>query len=287
MHITGWTMVCGIIGDPIEHSLSPAMQNAAFAELNLDYVYVPLRLPRGAAAMGAEAMRALGLRGLNVTVPHKVDIMGFLDSIDPQARRIGAVNTIVNERGRLVGYNTDAAGFMQGLASHNIGVSKADVVMIGAGGAARAVAFSLSEGGANITILNRDTERAESLAREVSAAEGPVVSHGALTDAELESRLPGATLLVNATSIGMHPAVEVSPCPRHLLRRDLAVYDIVYNPRETLLLRDAAECGAVAVNGVEMLVGQGARAFELWTGLPAPVALMRAVVTEELARAAH
>ena len=287
MRITGSTIVCGIIGDPIEHSLSPVMQNAAFAELALDYTYVPFRLPRGAAHAGADAMRALGIRGLNVTVPHKVEIVPFLDSIDPQALRIGAVNTVVNENGRLVGYNTDAGGFGQGLRLCNVNVSGADVVIIGAGGAARAVAFSLSENGAQLTILNRDGGKAESLARDVSTAVGADVSYGVLTEAGLESRLDGATLLVNATSIGMHPNEGVTPCPRRLLRRDLAVCDIVYNPCETRLLQDAREIGAVVVNGVEMLVCQGARAFELWTGSPAPVALMRSVVTQELERASH
>ena len=287
MRVSGSTTVCGIVGDPIEHSLSPAMQNAAFEAVGLDYVYVPLHLPRGATRIGAEAMRALGMRGLNVTVPHKVDILPFLDEVDPQASRIGAVNTIVNERGRLVGYNTDAGGFIQGLEAYNIQVSGLEVVVIGAGGAARAVAFSLGERGARLTILNRDDRRAASLARDVSSAGCLGVAHGALSDSVLESRLAGAALLVNTTSVGMHPMEDSTPCPRRLLRRDLAVCDIVYNPRQTQLLRDAMECGAVTVNGVEMLVRQGARAFELWTGVPAPVDLMRSVVAEELGRVSH
>jgi shikimate dehydrogenase len=287
MHVSGSTTVCGIIGDPIEHSLSPAMQNAAFEAAGLDFVYVPLRVQRGAASMGAYSMRALGIRGLNVTVPHKVDILPCLDSVDAQAVRIGAVNTIVNEDGRLTGHNTDADGFMQGLAARGIRVEGLEVVVMGAGGAARAVVFSLADAGARVTILNRDPGRAAALARDVSSSMDSSVAFGGLTESTLESRLDGAALLVNTTSVGMHPTEDATPCPGRLLRRDLAVCDIVYNPRETLLLRDAAASGAVTVNGVEMLVRQGARAFELWTGAPAPVDVMRLTVIRELERASH
>jgi len=285
--VSGSTTVCGIVGDPIEHSLSPAMQNAAFQSVGLNYVYVPFRLLRGSARICAEAMRALGIRGLNVTVPHKVDMLAYLDSVESQAARIGAVNTIVNDSGRLCGYNTDAAGFAQGIRERGIDVQDIEVVVLGAGGAARAVVFSLVDRGARVTILNRDELKAASLARDASTSSGCSVSHGALTQTMLESRLPGAALLVNTTSVGMSPQTDATPCPRSLLRPDLAVCDIVYNPRETALLRQAAACGAATVDGVEMLVRQGAIAFELWTGASAPVDVMRAVVVTELGHAAH
>ena len=287
MRISGSTAVCGIVGDPIQHTLSPAMQNAAFEHAGLDFVYVALRLPRGAAKTCTDAMRALGIRGFNVTVPHKVDVLPYLDSVDPQAARIGAVNTIVNEGGQLCGYNTDALGFGQGIEAHGIHVRGMDVVVLGAGGAARAVVFSLLDSGARITILNRDADRAASLADDAASLCGCHVAHDALVEGTLESLLSGAALLVNTTSVGMHPLENATLCPPRLLRRDLAVCDIVYNPRETVLLRDAAACGAVTVDGVEMLVRQGAMAFELWTGIAAPVELMRAVVTRELGRASH
>jgi len=287
MRISGSTTVCGIVGDPIQHTLSPAMQNAAFEHAGLDFVYVALRLPRGAAKSCTDAMRALGIRGLNVTVPHKVDVLPYLDSVDPQAARIGAVNTIVNEGGQLRGYNTDAVGFGQGIEAHGIHVRGMDVVVLGAGGAARAVVFSLLDSGARVTILNRDADRAASLAGDAASLCGCHVAHGALVEGTLESLLSGAALLVNTTSVGMHPLENATSCPPRLLHRDLAVCDIVYNPRKTVLLRDAAACGAVTVDGVEMLVWQGAKAFELWTGIPAPVELMRAVVTRELRRATH
>jgi len=287
MRISGSTTVCGIVGDPIQHTLSPAMQNAAFEHAGVDFVYVALRVPRGAAKSCADAMRALGLRGLNVTVPHKVDMVPYLDSVDRQAARIGAVNTIVNEGGQLCGYNTDAVGFAQGIEAHGIHVRGLDVVVLGAGGAARAVVFSLLDSGAHVTILNRDSDRAASLAGDAASLCGCCVAHAALDEGTLESHLPGAALLVNTTSVGMHPLENATPCPPRLLRPDMAVCDIVYNPRETVLLRDASACGAATVDGVEMLVRQGAKAFELWTGTPAPVELMRAVVTWELGRASH
>ncbi|MBN1153066.1 MAG: shikimate dehydrogenase [Dehalococcoidia bacterium] len=287
MTITGATTVCGIVGDPVAHTLSPAMQNAAFEHAGLDYVYVPWRLPRGRAASCVEAVRTLGIRGLNVTVPHKVDILRYLDVVDDRATRIGAVNTIVNQAGRLSGYNTDAEGFLQGLRAGGIDVRGMQVVVMGAGGAARAVVFSLVDGGAQVTILNRDPGRAAELARDVCGGQPPTIGHGLLTADVLEQHLKAAALLVNTTSVGMHPMEGESPCPLALLRRDLAVCDIVYNPRETLLLRGARDLGAVTVDGVEMLVQQGARAFELWTGVKAPVDVMRSVVVRELGRASH
>ncbi len=287
MRISGSTLVCGIIGDPIEHSLSPAMQNAAFESVGLNYVYVPFRLPRGSAGICADAVRTLGMRGLNVTVPHKVDVMVYLDSIDVYAAAIGAVNTIVNDDGHLRGYNTDAPGFVRGIEECGLAFENLNAVVLGAGGAARAVVFSLVERGVAVTILNRDEKRAEALACDVAAAHGSSVAYGPLVADVLQSRLADAGLLVNATSAGMHPLDTVTPCPAGLLRADLVVCDIVYNPRRTVLLRDASAAGARTVDGVEMLVRQGARAFELWTGSAAPVDVMRNVVIGELERASH
>ena len=283
---TGRTVVCGIIGDPIEHSMSPAMQNAAFAARGLDWVYVAFRLARGDAEACARGMKAMGIRGLNVTVPHKVDIMPFLDSIDDVARRIGAVNTIVNDGGLLRGYNTDAAGFARALEDQNVAMRDRTVVLLGAGGAGRAAAFSLADKGARLVILNRGAARANALADEVARATGMRIEHGPLADESLQRWLLSASLLVNTTSVGMSPSVGESPCPGSFLREGLAVCDIVYNPRRTTLLREAEERGARTVGGVEMLVGQGALAFELWTGVQAPVGVMSSVVEEELGRAA-
>ncbi|MBN1857060.1 MAG: shikimate dehydrogenase [Dehalococcoidia bacterium] len=284
MRPSGRSVVCGIIGDPIEHSMSPSMQNAAFEATDLDWVYVAFRVAKGSAESCTHAMRALGIRGLNVTVPHKIDILPFLDSVDERALRIGAVNTVVNDNGMLHGYNTDAEGFVRALDAHGVEASHKPVVLMGAGGAARAVAYSLADRGAQLVILNRTPERAAALAMEVAEAMGAMVSHGTLDEDSLSEWLPTASLLVNTTSAGMSPNIDQSPCPEHLLHPGLTVCDIVYNPRRTLLLRHATARGATTIEGVDMLVWQGAIAFELWTGLRAPVDIMRATVEEELNR---
>ncbi len=287
MRIGGRTVVCGIIGDPVEHSISPAMQNAAFRACKVDYVYVPFRVPRGSAEAAALAMRNIGIRGLNVTVPHKVDIVTYLDEVDPLAVRVGAVNTVVNDSGKLRGYNTDAAGFMRGLQGAGVQVSGARVVVLGAGGASRAIVLALVDAGASVVIVNRNADRAASLAVDVESETGLPVGHSGLTEENLCVELPRASLLVNTTTVGMYPSIGTSLVAAGHMRPGLTVCDIVYNPRETMLLRQAREGGAIAVEGVEMLIGQGALAFELWTGVPAPVDVMRAAVYEELAGAAH
>ncbi len=287
MHISGATAVYGIVGDPVAHSLSPSMQNAAFEAVGLDCVYVPFLLTRGAADVAAVAVRRMGLCGLNVTVPHKVDIISFLDSLDPSAQRVGAVNTVVKEEGKLRGYNTDAPGFARSLDSFGVDVKCKEVLVLGAGGAARAVVSSLLELGARVVVLNRDVARAQRLARDVAAEMDCGIAYGTLSDSGLEEHMPGCALLVNTTSVGMYPNCQESPCPARFFHRDLTVCDIVYNPIDTLLLSEARKCGARVITGDEMLVQQGALAFELWMGITAPVEIMRSKVREELGRGAQ
>ncbi|MFW6056108.1 MAG: shikimate dehydrogenase [Chloroflexota bacterium] len=284
MNPTGKTVVCGIIGDPIEHSMSPVMQNAAFEAADIDWVYVPFRVDRDMLHWAIDGVRALNLPGLNVTVPHKVEVIPYLDSVDPVAQRIGAVNTIVNEAGHLRGYNTDASGFAHALETGDIDVSGKRVIVLGAGGGARAVTYSLVDMGAVPVIVNRNPERAALLARDVSCDTGVDVSWSASAPGIVEELAATAALIVNTTPVGMSPRSDESPCPPSVLRGDLAVCDIVYNPMHTRLMRDAEAAGAVTISGVEMLVGQGARAFELWTGLSAPVDVMRRAVLSELQR---
>lgn len=287
MHISGATAVYGIVGDPVAHSLSPSMQNAAFEAVGLDCVYVPFLLTRGAADVAAVAVRRMGLCGLNVTVPHKVDIIPFLDSLDPSAQRVGAVNTVVKEEGKLRGYNTDAPGFARSLDSFGVDVKCKEVLVLGAGGAARAVVSSLLELGARVVVLNRDVARAQRLARDVAAEMDCGIACGTISDSCLEEHMPGCALLVNTTSVGMYPNCQESPCPPRFFHRDLTVCDIVYNPTDTLLLSEARKCGARVITGDEMLVQQGALAFELWMGITAPVEIMRSKVREELGRGAQ
>jgi shikimate dehydrogenase len=275
--VSGKTRICGLIGDPVEHSMSPAMQNAAFRELGLDYVYVPFRVKSTELGQAIAGMRALNIRGLNVTVPHKVAVVQFLDELDHLAEKIGAVNTIVNDDGVLTGYNTDATGFLQALQEREIEPAGKTAVILGAGGAARAIAFILAERGATLLILNRALELdwAKDLASRISQIFGKKVKALELNKENLTKVIGKADILVNATSVGMSPRADETPVPADRLRPDLIVYDIVYNPMKTRLLREAEAAGASTISGVDMLVWQGALAFEKWTGRKAPVELMK------------
>jgi shikimate dehydrogenase len=275
--ISGKTKVCGVIGDPIEHTMSPVMHNAAFNELGLDYAYLAFRVRVAELAQAIAGMRALNIRGLNVTIPHKVAVIPFLDELDPLADKIGAVNTIVNDGGFLKGYNTDATGFLKALRDRGFGPAGKRVAILGAGGAARAISFILADSGAELVILNRREELdwAEALARQISDAFGKEVNAFESDAANLKAALDSADIVVNATSVGMSPHSGESPVPAGLLRAGMVIFDIVYNPLKTRLATEAAQAGAETVMGLDMLVGQGALAFEMWTGKQAPVGLMK------------
>ncbi len=275
--ISGTTSVCGVIGDPIEHTMSPAMHNAAFRETGVDFVYTAFRVAADELGEAIRGIRALGIKGLNVTIPHKVAVMAFLDKLDPLAEKIGAVNTIVNDNGVLTGFNTDASGAMRALAEGGIEIDGRKIVVLGAGGASRAVSLALADGGGRLMILNRREELdwAEELAARLSALFDGEIPALELTNDNLAGALDGADLLVNTTSVGMVPQAERTPVAASLLHAGLAVLDIVYNPLKTQLLQDAEAAGASTVAGIEMLAWQGAIAFEKWTGKPAPNKLMR------------
>ncbi len=275
--ISGKTQVCGVIGDPIEHTMSPVMHNAAFSELGLDYVYVAFRVKSDELAGAIEGMRALNIRGLNVTIPHKVNIIPLLDSLDPLAEKIGAVNTVAIKDGALKGYNTDASGFLQALLDKGVTPEGKNVVILGAGGASRAISFILAEKKANLVILNRleEMDWAEELASKISSVFGKEIRALELKDSNLRTALDKAELLINATSVGMSPNTDLTPVPASLLRSDLVIFDIVYNPISTKLATEASLAGCETVMGLDMLVWQGALAFEMWTGRKAPVDLMK------------
>ena len=281
--ISSETKICGLIGDPVAHSVSPVMHNAAFTALGLDYAYLPFRVARDKLAQAVDGVRGLNIRGLNVTIPHKVAITPFLDRLEPLAARIGAVNTMVNDEGVLTGHNTDADGFLRVLLERGVEPGGKAVALLGAGGAARAIAFALAEKGARLTILNRRLEWdwAVELADSVSGFSGREVGALELSEQNLKVVLKTADILVNATSVGMNPHSNRSPVPGGLLRPGLVVFDIVYNPVKTRLLAEAEQASAEIINGLDMLVWQGALAFKLWTGVEAPVELMK----EEVARA--
>jgi shikimate dehydrogenase len=275
--ISGKTKICGLIGDPVEHTMSPAMHNAAFKELGLDYRYVAFRVKQEDLGKAIAGMRALNISGLNVTIPHKVAVLPFLDELDDLAEKIGAVNTIVNDDGLLLGYNTDAAGFLQALLDKGIEPRGQNIVVLGAGGASRAVSFILADHGANLVILNRRLELdwAKELAGRISQTFHREVQALELHRENLKRELDKADILVNTTSVGMDPNTEVTPVDADLLGANLMVYDIIYNPIKTRLIKEAEAAGARIVSGIDMLVWQGAIAFEKWTGMKAPVALMK------------
>ncbi len=282
--ISSRTQLCGVMGDPIEHSLSPVMHNSAFQKLGLDCVYLAFRVPKESLEFAMVGVVGLGVLGINVTIPHKSAVMRFLDHVDENALLIGAVNTVVNRDGELTGYNTDSTGSLRALEHAGVELQGKRIALLGAGGAARAIAFMLSDSAESITILNRTESRAASLSDSLKKSREIKVNVKKLCDESVRRTLSEADILINATPIGMWPHIDASPVGKEFLRRDLTVFDLVYNPIETRLLRDAHENGCRIVDGVDMLVYQGAASFELWTGEQAPVLTMRKAVLEALRR---
>ncbi len=271
-----------LIGDPVGQSLSPAMHNAAFRALGLNCAYITLRVPKPTLANAIAGVRALGIAGLNVTIPHKISIISLLDELDESANLVGAVNTVKNNRGKLIGFNTDGGGALRALEEKIGSVKGKEVVLLGAGGAARAIAFSLARVGARLTIANRTVPRAQALASAVEQKLSTNVKVASLNRAELTKALKNVDVLINATSVGMHPKIDKTLVRANMMRRGLVVYDIVYQPLRTKLLREARRAGGKTIDGLGMLVHQGALAFEIWTGKRAPIKIMKAAAKREL-----
>jgi shikimate dehydrogenase len=284
--IQGTTRVVAILGDPVGHSLSPVMHNAAFAKLGLDYVYVALHVRPADLKRAIAGVRALGFAGLNVTVPHKEAILPLLDDLSPAARAIGAVNTVVRRGNRLRGENTDGQGFLHAIASHGVRVRGKYVVLLGAGGSARAVAFALGRAGVSrLTILNRHPERAASLASAVRRGCDASVFAAGFDSTSSTEPLEDADVVVNCTSLGLDgrtgPPVEIAATPAHCL-----FYDLVYRSGPTPFVSAARRHGRRAENGLGMLVEQAALAFRIWTGRTAPVATMGRALRSRLGHSA-
>ena len=264
------TRLFAVFGDPVAHSLSPVMHNCAFRHVGYNGVYVAMRIRDIEAAVAA--VRGLSIRGVSVTVPHKTAVMAFLDRIDPMAEAIGAVNTIVNQNGRLCGYNTDAQGAMRAL-KEMVDPAGREVAILGAGGAARAVGFGLANEKASLVIVNRTAANGKRLAERL----------GADYRSPDGFKPPEGSILINTTPVGMWPHVDARPFPVERLRPDMMVMDIIYNPLQSRLLREAAEIGCRVLNGIPMFVHQGALQFKLWTGKEAPFSAMFEVVQNALA----
>ena len=282
MEISGKTKVCALIGEPVEHSLSPTMHNAAFKHLGLDYVYLAFRVRKEELRDAIDGIRALKIHGLNVTKPLKVDVTALLDDLDESALEIGAVNTILRRGDKLIGYNTDGVGALEALREAGVHLQGIKAVILGAGGAARAIAFATAPKVKELVILNRTITKAESLSRDLKHRLGVDVRFGGLSEVEKEEELKDANLLINATSIGMKPNEDLSPVSPNLLRPDLTVFDLVYNPIETRLLKEARRVGAKVVDGLSMLLFQGAASFSIWTGKEPPLEVMRKALKSAL-----
>lgn len=286
MTISAKTQVCAVIGDPVGHSMSPQIHNAAFQALGLDFVYVACPVKRGDARAAVHGMRSLGLKGMSVTIPHKCDVIPHLDAIDPVAEKLGSVNTIVNVDGRLTGYSTDGPGAMRALETAGVAPAGKAVLMLGSGGAARALAFTLAvlSPAPSLEILGIEAEELARLASDVEAKTGLTVKQAAFTPDALKAAMERAEVVIHASPVGMSPKVDATLVPSGLIRSGQAVFDVVYNPVETRLLREAGEAGAVTVSGLGMFVHQAAIQFELWTGRDAPLAVMEENVKAALGK---
>ena len=265
------TVLFGVLGDPVSHSLSPLMHNTAFDHIGYNAVYLAFAVKDLASAVSG--IRALGIRGASVTIPHKIKVMDHLDDIDPMAEKIGAVNTIVNRNGHLYGYNSDCLGAMGALNEKTV-IKGKKVIMAGAGGAARAIGFGIVAQGGQLTILNQIKEEGEKLAKDLGVVYHP------LSDYKKHS----CDIFINATPAGMTPDTDSMPVTPDFLNKNMVVMDIVYNPLKTRLLLEAETFGCTVVDGLSMFVYQGVSQFESWTGEKAPVALMRDVVWRALTK---
>jgi shikimate dehydrogenase len=268
-----------VLGNPIGHSMSPVMLNDLFSYYNIDAVYLPFQVEDADLHDAVKGLKALGVGGFNVTVPHKSNIIPFLDGIDELAANIGAVNTVVNENGQLIGYNTDGPGFLKGLNAFLPKIADQKILIIGAGGAARAIYFTLAKESPNVlNIANRTIERAEELIKDCPYS----VSSSAISFNEASRSMEEYDLVIQTTLIGMSPKIGVKPVELINIRKQTFFCDIIYNPLETQFLQEARIHGANIQNGLDMFVYQGALAYEKWTGIFPDVERMRDNVLKQL-----
>ena len=272
MNIKGSTNIVGLIGHPVEHSFSPPMHNAAFKALGMDYAYVAFDVDPSNLESAIDGAKSLNVKGFNVTIPHKIEVMKHLDEIDEVARLIGAVNTI--DFKDMKGYNTDGIGAVKAIEEVSP-IKNRKVVVAGAGGASRAISFYITKYGADeLTILNRNVEKAQNLAQDVLDS-GLIANVKAGSVSEIKGYLADADILIDTTPVGMHPNIDDEPIAKSVdMHEDLVVFDAVYNPNETVLIRQAINAGAKPVYGIKMLLYQGAESFRIWTGREAPVDVM-------------
>ncbi len=280
--ITERIKILCVIGHPIEHSLSPIMHNAAIRELKLEFIYLAFNIHPNNLSHAVKGFRAFNILGINVTIPFKQKIMKFLDEIEPMAQKIGAVNAIKNNEDYLIGRNTDAEGAMKAFLNSGYSISGKNVLLLGAGGAARAIAYIMAKEANKIVIVNRTEKRAIKIANELKKYFNTNIEGKYNSTSVLKRESKKADILINATPIGMYPNIQLSPISAEFLHDDLIVYDIVYNPIETKLIKNATEKGCKTIGGLDMLVNQGALAFEWWTNKKPNVNLMKNKIIEFL-----
>lgn len=276
------TQLCAVIGNPVEHSLSPLMHNAAFEAAGLNYVYVAFRVEDVAGCLAG--MRALpSFRGMSVTIPHKMAVMDYLDEIEPMARHVGCVNTIVNEGGKLIGLTTDGPGTLKAFADAGLSLDGKKVLFIGSGGAVRAVAFAIAglTQAEQITILGRTPSRVAAIADDLKTKMTTNVMTGHLPQ-DLADAMATHDVVLQGTPLGMHPHTDDTSVPKERFRAEQVVFDMVYRPYRTRLIKEAEEAGCKTILGVEMLVNQAVLQFERWTGVNAPYQVMRDAVVAKL-----
>ncbi|NOY70093.1 MAG: shikimate dehydrogenase [Deltaproteobacteria bacterium] len=277
------TQVCAVIGNPIAHSLSPAIHNAAYEFLDLNFVYVacPVEDVKGALA----GMRAIkNFRGMSVTIPHKIEVMKYVDEIAAVDRNIGSINTVVHEQDKLIGLGTDGMGALKALVDNGVAIDGKNILMLGAGGVARAIAFTLALNTRlkELSLIDINENQLQELTTDLKAGTDAVIKSGGVSENTLSTEMEKADLIINCTPIGMHPNVDASLIPPGLFRPEQVVFDVVYTPLETKLLAEAKSCGLKTIPGVEMFINQAALQFEHFTGVDAPVGVMRRVVMEQL-----
>ena len=277
------TRVYALIGNPVSHSMSPAIHNGAFMELNIDSIYVAFQVEDVKNALAG--MRALdNFRGMSVTIPHKIEVMQYVDEIPDVDRHIGSINTVVKEDGKLIGFGTDGPGALKAIGDAGVELAGKNVLMLGAGGAARAIAFTLGQKGGigELVLLDINEEFLNNLTGDLRNGTDATITPGLLDSPTVEEHMASADLIINCTPVGMHPNEDATLVPEHLFRPGQVVFDVVYNPLETKLLRQAKAKGLKAIPGVEMFINQAILQFERFAGADAPEELMRSVVMEQL-----
>jgi shikimate dehydrogenase len=275
------TRLIGLLGYPLKHSFSPRMHNYAYLKNDLNYAYIPIEIKAQKIDDAIRGMKVMNFVGFNVTIPYKIKIMDYLDEIDELAEKIGSVNTVSISAGKLKGYNTDGLGFIKSLEENKINYKDITVLVVGAGGASRSISMTLAENGVeDLYIANRTYDKAKNLSEEINTKIKNCSQSLHLN--KIEDQIKKIDLIINTTSIGMSPDIDKIPLNTELLNKNTTVVDIIYNPVKTKLLKEAEKKGCKILNGIEMLVNQGAEAFEIWTGKKAPAVDMKKELEEFL-----